>query len=95
MNIVKKSTMAAIMSLLAIGLFVSNVAQAESNPFAANELVTIVSADADHKCGEGKCGEGKMKSATKGKCGEGKCGEGKMKSATKSKCGEGKCGEGK
>ncbi len=108
MNIIKKSSAAALMGLLAFSLFTSNIAKAESNPFAANELVTIVSDHADGKCGEGKtkdakkgkcgegkCGEGKMKSAKKGKCGEGKCGEGKMKSAKKGKCGEGKCGEGK
>ncbi len=108
MNIVKQSTIAAVVGLLAFGLLGSNIAKAETNPFASNQLVTIV---ADHedgkcgegkskdakkgKCGEGKCGEGKMKSAKKGKCGEGKCGEGKMKSAKKGKCGEGKCGEGK
>ena len=82
MNIVKKSTMAVVMSVFAFGLFASNIAKAESNPFATGELVTIVT---DHK--EGKCGEGK--------CGEGKCGEGKAKGAKKAKCGEGKCGEGK
>jgi uncharacterized low-complexity protein len=90
MNIVKKSIIAIVMSLLAFNLFTSNIAKAESNPFASAELVTIVS---DHV--DGKCGEGKMKAAKKGKCGEGKCGEGKMKAAKKGKCGEGKCGEGK
>jgi uncharacterized low-complexity protein len=98
MNIVKKSIIAIVMSLLAFNLFTSNIAKAESNPFASAELVTIVS---DHV--DGKCGEGKMQAATKGKCGEGKiqaatkgkCGEGKMKAAKKGKCGEGKCGEGK
>ena len=90
MNIVKKSSIAVVMSLLAFSLFTSNIAKAESNPFATGELVTIVT---DHE--DGKCGEGKMKDAKKGKCGEGKCGEGKMKDAKKGKCGEGKCGEGK
>ena len=103
MNIVKKSTIAIVMSLLAFSLFTSNIAKAESNPFASAELVTIVSDHEDGKCGQGKvkdgkkdkCGEGNMKDAKKGKCGEGKCGEGKMKAAKKGKCGEGKCGEGK
>ena len=63
MNIVKKSSIAAVMSLLAFSLFTSNIAKAESNPFASNELVTIVSDHAD-----GKCGEGKMKEKSK-KCG--------------------------
>ena len=95
MNIIKKSSIAVVMSLLAFSFFTSNIAKAESNPFATAELVTIVSDQADSKCGEGKCGEGKMRDAKKAKCGEGKCGEGKMKSAMKGKCGEGKCGEGK
>ncbi len=111
MNLLKKSSLAAVVGLLAFTALTSNIAKAETNPFAAQELVTIVSHDGDGKCGEGKmkdsakkgkcgegkCGEGKMKaSAKKGKCGEGKCGEGKMKaSAKKGKCGEGKCGEGK
>jgi len=108
MNIVKQSSMAAIIGLIALGFFTSNIAKAESNPFASNELVTIVAGHDDGKCGEGKvkdgkkgkcgegkCGEGKMKADKKGKCGEGKCGEGKMKAAKKGKCGEGKCGEGK
>ena len=57
-------------------------AQADQNPFAADDLVTgyqLADNHGEDKSGEGKCGEGK--------CGEGKCGEGK--------CGEGKCGEGK
>ncbi len=95
MNIVKKSTMAVVMSVLAFGLFASNIAKAESNPFATGELVTIVTDHKEGKCGEGKCGEGKMKDAKKAKCGEGKCGEGKATGAKKAKCGEGKCGEGK
>ena len=93
MNIIKKSSAAVLISLLAFSLFTSNVVKAEPNPFAAAELVTIVADEADVK--KGKCGEGKMKTAKKGKCGEGKCGEGKMKTAKKGKCGEGKCGEGK
>ena len=111
MNIVKKSSIAAVLGLLTFSLFASNVAKAETNPFAAYELVTITAEHTDTKCGEGKakdgkkgkCGEGKMKDHKKGKCGEGKmtsheqgkCGEGKMKAAKKGKCGEGKCGEGK
>jgi len=96
MNIFKKSGLAAIMGLLAFSVFASNIAKAETNPFAAQNLVTFAAEEtsegkAKGKCGEGKCGEGKAKA--KGKCGEGKCGEGKAKA--KGKCGEGKCGEGK
>ena len=98
MNIVKKSSIAAVLGLLTFSLFASNVAKAETNPFAANELVTITAEHTDTKCGEGKAKDGK-----KAKCGEGKCGEGKMKDHKKGKCGEGKmtsheqgkCGEGK
>ena len=106
MNIVKKSSIAAVLGLLTFSLFASNVAKAETNPFAANELVTISAEHTDTKCGEGKakdgkkgkCGEGKMKDHKKGKCGEGKlhaakqgkCGEGKMNAAKEGKCGEGK-----
>ncbi len=108
MNIIKKTSLVALAGVLVFGVFTSNVVKAETNPFASNQLVTIVSdhedgkcgeskskSDKKMKCGEGKCGEGKSKSAKKMKCGEGKCGESKMKSAKKGKCGEGKCGEGK
>ena len=95
MNKVKTSTVKVLLAIFALGFLTSNIAKAESNPFAANDLVTIASKDNDNKCGEGKCGEGKTKAAKKSKCGEGKCGEGKMKAAKKGKCGEGKCGEGK
>jgi len=100
MNLLKKSGLAAVMGLIAFSVFASNVAKAESNPFAAQNIVTVVSEDAgENKCGEGKkgkCGKakGKCGEGKKGKCGkaEGKCGEGK-----KGKCGkaEGKCGESK
>jgi len=88
MNIIKKSSVAALLSIFALSAFVSVAAKAESNPFAAQDIVTIVAQEDDKKgkCGEGKCGEGKAKKAMKGKCGEGKCGEGKAKSKTK-KCG--------
>ena len=88
MNIVKQSTIAALVGVFALGLLTSNVAKADTNPFASNELVTIAAAHTGDKCGEGKTKDGK-----KAKCGEGKCGEGKKKA--KGKCGEGKCGEGK
>ena len=103
MNLLKKPGLAAVMGLLALSVFASNVAKAETNPFASQDLVTFAEEGksegkcgegkdkAKGKCGEGKCGEGKAKA--KGKCGEGKCGEGKAKA--KGKCGEGKCGEGK
>ena len=95
MSLLKKSGLTAIMGLLAFSVVASNVAKAETNPFAAQSVVTLVAEDGKSKCGEGKCGEGKMKAKAKGKCGEGKCGEGKMKAKAKGKCGEGKCGEGK
>ena len=95
MKLIKKSSIAALLGLFTLAVAVTMPAKAEVNPFATQEVMTIVSAD-DHekgKCGEGKCGEGKMKAKAKGKCGEGKCGESKAKA--KGKCGEGKCGEGK
>jgi uncharacterized low-complexity protein len=79
----KKSGLAAIMGLLAFSVFASSIAKAETNPFAAQNLVTFTMESPS----EGKCGEGKAK------CGEGKCGESKAKA--KAKCGEGKCGESK
>ena len=105
MNLVKKSSISALVGLCAVVFAISMPAKAENNPFASQELMTIAHVEETKKgkCGEGKmkaegkCGEGKMKA--KGKCGEGKCGEGKMKA--KGKCGEGKmkaegkCGEGK
>jgi uncharacterized low-complexity protein len=108
MKLLKKSSMTALLGLFALTLAVTTPAKAETNPFEAQSITTIVAVDASGKCGEGKkadkakCGEGKMdkkgkcgegKKAKKGKCGEGKCGEGKK--AKKGKCGEGKCGEGK
>ncbi|NQY16185.1 HvfA family oxazolone/thioamide-modified RiPP metallophore [Alteromonas sp.] len=93
MNIIKKSSVAALLSIFALSAFVSVSAQAESNPFATKGHVTIVAQDDEKKgkCGEGKCGEGKAKKAMKGKCGEGKCG-GDKKAGKEGKCGEGKCG---
>ena len=82
MSIFKKSGLAAVVGLLAFSVFTSNIAKAETNPFAVQDLVTFTT----EKASEGKCGEGKAKA--KGKCGEGKCGEGKAKA--KRKCGEGK-----
>ncbi|MGB1264054.1 MAG: hypothetical protein ACPG52_14185, partial [Cognaticolwellia sp.] len=96
MKLIKKSSMAALLGLFALTAALTMPAKAETNPFAVQDVMTIVSADEQKKgkCGEGKCGEGKMKAKAKGKCGEGKCGEGKMKRHAKGKCGEGKCGEG-
>ena len=90
-----------IVSLGAALLGTTFVAQAGSNPFAAQELSSGYSLAAHEKghegaCGEGKCG-GEMKDQGKdaeGKCGEGKCG-GEAHStgkAAEGKCGEGKCG---
>lgn len=80
MNIMKKSGFAAVLAFLALSFVTSNIAKAESNPFSAQEIVTIAADEKASKCGEGKCGEGKAKKSSK--CGEGKCGEGKAK-----KCG--------
>ena len=88
MNIIKKSSVAALLSIFAMAAVFSMPAKAENNPFESQELMTIVAAGDNH---DHKCGEGKDKDK-KGKCGEGKCGEGKAK---KGKCGEGKCGESK
>ncbi len=97
MKLIKKSSIAALLGLFALTVAATMPAKAETNPFAVQNTMTIVSAD-DHekgKCGEGKCGESKMKAKAKakGKCGEGKCGETKAKTKAKGKCGEGKCGE--
>jgi uncharacterized low-complexity protein len=84
----KKSGLAAIMGLLAFSVFASSIAKAETNPFAAQNLVTFtMESPSEGKCGEGKAKCGESKAKAKSKCGEGKCGEGK--------CGEGKCGESK
>jgi len=104
MSLIKQTTIAALVGVFTLSVFFTAPAKADTNPFASQELMTVVSMDdkdkskcgegktkAKGKCGEGKCGEGKAKA--KGKCGEGKCGEGKAKA--KGKCGEGKCGEGK
>ena len=91
MSMIKKSSISALVALFALMFVFTAPAKAETNPFASQDLMTIVG-DSDAKkgkCGEGKCGEGKAK---KGKCGEGKCGEGKAK---KGKCGEGKAKKGK
>ncbi|TYK66415.1 hypothetical protein [Colwellia echini] len=97
MNIIKKSTITAVMAVSFFTLLMSATVNAESNPFESQHISTIVTDNDGTKCGEGKCGEGKMTSTTgsDSKCGEGKCGEGKMKAAPSTKCGEGKCGEGK
>jgi uncharacterized low-complexity protein len=110
MSLIKQTSIALLSSVLALSVFIAAPAKADTNPFASQELMTIVTPDGHgaHKCGEGKakgahkCGEGKAK--TVAKCGEGKCGEGKAKGAhkcgegkakTAAKCGQGKCGEGK
>ncbi|MBA6389188.1 hypothetical protein H4J38_00165 [Colwellia sp. BRX10-3] len=92
MKLIKKSSMAALLGLFALTVAATMPVKAETNPFAVQNVMTIVSADGHEN---GKCGEGKMKDKAKGKCGEGKCGEGKMKDKAEGKCGEGKCGEGK
>ena len=106
----KKNSIKPVVGMLGttfvVSLAFSPVTNAETNPFALNDLAEgYMVADghegkcgegmekkAEGKCGEGKCGEGMEKKA-EGKCGEGKCGEGMEKKA-EGKCGEGKCGEG-
>ena len=69
------------------GLSAANVANAEQNPFGAEQLEGgYLLLAAEGKCGEGKCGEGKCgsKDEGEGKCGEGKCGEGKCGSTSSS-----------
>jgi uncharacterized low-complexity protein len=87
MNIIKKSSVVALLSIFALSAMITLPAKAESNPFAAQNLMTISAPDGHKKdkCGEGKCGEAKAKKLTKGKCGEGKCGEAKAKKLTKGK----------
>ena len=91
MNIIKKSALGLLLGTFTVASLMSLPVKAESNPFEAQGIVSIVAEDNKAQ----KCGEGKAKKAMKGKCGEGKCGEGKAKKAMKGKCGEGKCGEGK
>ena len=89
MSLIKQTSIALLSSVLALSVFIAAPAKADTNPFASQELMTIVTPDGHgaHKCGEGKakgahkCGEGKAKTAAK-------CGEGKTKGAHK--CGEGK-----
>ena len=95
MNLFKKPLLIALTALFTLGLLTSNIAKADTNPFASADLMSITSEHVNHKCGEGKCGEAKAKSTKKAKCGEGKCGETKAKTTKKAKCGEGKCGEAK
>ena len=102
MSIIKQTSIVIISSLFALSALIAETAKAETNPFASQALMTVVSM---HDNTDAKCGEGKAKAKAAHKCGEGmvktahKCGEGKAKSAHK--CGEGmtntaaKCGEGK
>ncbi len=53
MNIIKKSSIAALLSVFAFSAMVTMPAKAETNPFAAQDMVTIVKHDGDKK---GKCG---------------------------------------
>ena len=88
-----------VVSLGAALLGTAFVAQAASNPFAAQELSSGYSLAAHEKGHEGSCGEGKCGAEMKGeaKAAEGKCGEGKCggEARTADKVAEGKCGEGK
>jgi uncharacterized low-complexity protein len=102
----------ALGATVAGGLALSplGAAQAESNPFAVQELGSGYMVASSHM-GEGKCGEAKCgaeahadsahgdKVGAEGKCGEGKCGGEKhakeAHEAGSKTGGEGKCGEGK
>ncbi|MFO7602836.1 MAG: hypothetical protein R6X06_03365 [Gammaproteobacteria bacterium] len=108
----KKQTLKPIAAVMgtafAASMAMSNVASADTNPFAMNELssgyMQVADKHMEGKCGEGKCGSKQQKKDMEGKCGEGKCGgqkemnknmEGKCggkKAAQEGKCGEGKCG---
>ncbi len=104
MNNVKKTTVAAALGAVVLGVSMAPV-DAQAAPFGFDTMqqgYQVMGSDKGHegKCGEGKCGGEKGKKAKEGKCGEGKCGEGKCggdkaKKAKEGKCGEGKCGEGK
>lgn len=107
-KLIQKPLIAAIGAAVITSLSAMPVANADSNPFAANQLSSgYMVADMEGKCGgdkkaakEGKCGEGKCggdKKAGEGKCGgDKKASEGKCggekKAAKEGKCGEGKCG---
>ncbi len=86
-----KNTMtpaAAVIGAALVGsLSAVNVAHADSNPFAAEQLNSgYLMLAGEGSCGEGKCG------AKDGKDGEGKCGSKDGKDGAEGKCGEGKCG---
>ncbi len=88
-----KPVTAVVGTAFVASLGAAGIANADDNPFGAQELDKGYDLLAAHhgegKCGEGKCGEDKE---SEGKCGEGKCGEDKD---SEGKCGEGKCGEDK
>jgi len=89
-----KTTMtpaAAVIGAALVGsLSAVNVAHADSNPFAAEQLNSgYLMLAGEGSCGEGKCGD---KGEGEGKCGEGKCGDKGGKDGAEGKCGEGKCG---
>ncbi|MCK4951345.1 MAG: hypothetical protein KAS48_05965 [Gammaproteobacteria bacterium] len=101
-KLIQKPLNAAIGAAIITSLSGAPLANADSNPFAANQLSSgYMVADMEGKCGgekkvekEGKCGEGKCggekKVEKEGKCGEGKCGGSMMKEEKSMK--EGKCG---
>jgi uncharacterized low-complexity protein len=85
-----KQRNSVVVTLGAALLSTAFVAQAGSNPFAAQELTSGYSLAAHEKGHEGSCGEGKcgaeMKDRSAGKAEEGKCGGDKARK-------EGSCGE--
>jgi len=103
MNIIKKSSLAAIGGSLLLAVMASSPVYAEVNPFSAHDLTTVSIASGSGKCGENKaktdkmkCGEAKMIAAHGGKCGEAEMKKmAAMKAKHGGKCGEGKCGEAK
>ncbi len=101
LNFNRKPVLAIVGSAFVATLGVANVAQADTNPFAAIELDSgylLAVKDAEGKCGEGKCGSDTEAKDSEGKCGadtEAKDSEGKCGADTEAKDAEGKCGEGK
>ena len=85
-KLIQKPLAAAIGTVIITSLSGMPLANADSNPFAANQLSSgYMVADMEGKCG------GEKKVEKEGKCGEGKCG-GEKKAEKEGKCGEGKCG---
>ena len=88
-----KPVAVAVGTAFVASLAAASFAQADANPFTAQDLASgydLLADGHEGKCGEGKCGD-EGKDGDEGKCGEGKCGE-DGKDDSEGKCGEGKCG---